>query len=195
MSPGQLRLGAGAHGRKGHERFEVGSTLEWMRGQVPGSGLVSSGYVCGVEHAFTPLKTDSSAAWTTTLTIERGDGWLKRDYQSGRPCGWKGAGPDEPWRLICPARTSWLEPATVLWKAPKMPKGFPSDLAAVGRRKLRMLDAAVRLDDLKVPPGNRLEALSGDRKGQHSIRVNDPWRVCFIWRDGGAHEVEITDYH
>jgi proteic killer suppression protein len=76
-----------------------------------------------------------------------------------------------------------------------MPKGFPSDIAAVARRKLRMLDAATQLDDLRSPPDNRLEALGGDRAGQHSIRVNDQWRVCFAWRDGGAHEVEIVDYH
>ena len=58
-----------------------------------------------------------------------------------------------------------------------------------------MLHAAIRLDDLKAPPGNRLETLKGDRAGQHSIRVNDQWRVCFVWRDGGAHDVEVTDYH
>jgi len=62
-------------------------------------------------------------------------------------------------------------------------------------RKLDMIDAAARLDDLKVPPGNRLEALKGDRGGQHSVRINDQWRICFIWRDGGAEEVEIVDYH
>jgi proteic killer suppression protein len=77
----------------------------------------------------------------------------------------------------------------------RLPKGFPADVAGVARRKLRMLDAAARLDDLKAPPGNRLEALSGDRLGQHSIWINDQWRVCFVWRDGGAHEVEIVDYH
>jgi proteic killer suppression protein len=66
---------------------------------------------------------------------------------------------------------------------------------SVARRKLEMLDAAHRLEDLKVPPGNRLEALSGDRKGQHSIRINDQWRLCFVWRDGGADNVEIVDYH
>ncbi len=76
-----------------------------------------------------------------------------------------------------------------------LPKGFPSDIANFARRKLRMLHAATRLDDLKVPPGNRLEALKDDRLGQHSIRVNDQWRVCFVWRDGGAHDVEVTDYH
>ncbi len=77
----------------------------------------------------------------------------------------------------------------------KVPKGFPPDAARTARRKLGMLDAALRLDDLRVPPGNRLEALSGDRAGQHSIRINDQWRVCFAWRDGAPHEVEIVDYH
>ncbi len=77
----------------------------------------------------------------------------------------------------------------------QLPKGFPSDLARVARRKLRLLDAAVQLDDLRTPPGNRLEALSGDRAGQHSIRINDQWRVCFVWSDGNVHRVEITDYH
>jgi proteic killer suppression protein len=77
----------------------------------------------------------------------------------------------------------------------RMPKGFPSDIANAARRKLRMLDAAVQLDDLHSPSGNHLEALAGDRTGQHSIRVNDQWRVCFVWSDGKAHEVEIVDYH
>ena len=77
----------------------------------------------------------------------------------------------------------------------ELPKGFPADLARVARLKLRLLDAAVRLDDLRTPPGNRLEALSGDRAGQHSLRVNDQWRVCFVWSDGNARLVEITDYH
>ena len=58
-----------------------------------------------------------------------------------------------------------------------------------------MLDAAARLDDLRVPPGNRLERLRGDRSGQHSIRINDQWRICFRWRGGDAHDVEIEDYH
>jgi proteic killer suppression protein len=62
-------------------------------------------------------------------------------------------------------------------------------------RKLAQLDWSVLLPDLKVPPGNRLEALKGDRKGQHSIRINDQWRVCFRWHDDGAHDVEIVDYH
>ena len=63
------------------------------------------------------------------------------------------------------------------------------------RRKLLLLDAASRLDDLRVPPGNRLEALVGDRAGQHSIRINRQWRICFRWRDGDAYDVEIVDYH
>lgn len=65
----------------------------------------------------------------------------------------------------------------------------------VALRKLRLLDAAVTLDDLRVPPGNRLEALKGARKGQHSIRINDQWRICFVWKDGGADDVEVVDYH
>jgi proteic killer suppression protein len=72
---------------------------------------------------------------------------------------------------------------------------FPPELHRVMLRKLLQLDAAERLDDLRIPPGNRLEALKGDRKGQHSIRVNDQWRVCFRWEDGDAYEVEIVDYH
>lgn len=90
---------------------------------------------------------------------------------------------------------SFRDKRTAAVWAGRLPKGFPADVAGTARRKLRMLDAAARLDDLKAPPGNRLEALKGDRAGQHSIRVNDRWRVCFVWRDGGAHEVEVTDHH
>jgi proteic killer suppression protein len=61
--------------------------------------------------------------------------------------------------------------------------------------KLFLLETVTRLEDLRVPPGNRLEALSADRAGQHSIRVNDQWRICFAWRDGDAHDVEFVDYH
>jgi proteic killer suppression protein len=75
------------------------------------------------------------------------------------------------------------------------PKGFPADLVKAARRKLGYLDAAVDLNDLRSPPGNRLEALGRDRDGQHSIRVNDQFRVCFIWTDEGPKDVEITDYH
>lgn len=65
----------------------------------------------------------------------------------------------------------------------------------VARRKLRMIQAAAKLEDLKAPPGNRLEALVGNRDGQHSIRINDQWRICFAWRDGDAYDAEIVDYH
>lgn len=72
---------------------------------------------------------------------------------------------------------------------------FPSDMQGRALRKLRMLDAAQNLNDLRVPPSNHLEALKGNRKGQMSIRVNDQWRICFIWQDNEAHDVEIVDYH
>lgn len=74
-------------------------------------------------------------------------------------------------------------------------KGFPADLVKPAQRKLLLIDAAIRLDDLRSPPGNRLEKLSGDREGQHSIRINDQWRVCFRWTEVGAEDVEIVDYH
>lgn len=70
-----------------------------------------------------------------------------------------------------------------------------SNISAVALRKLDMLDAAAMLTDLRSPPGNRLEALKGDRAGQHSIRINDQWRICFVWKEDGAHDVEIVDYH
>nr|WP_245578332.1 type II toxin-antitoxin system RelE/ParE family toxin [Desulfomicrobium escambiense] len=70
-----------------------------------------------------------------------------------------------------------------------------SNIAAVARRKIRQLEIAGRLEDLRIPPGNRLEALKGDRAGQHSIRINGQWRICFRWTDAGAEDVEIVDYH
>jgi proteic killer suppression protein len=81
-----------------------------------------------------------------------------------------------------------------LWEAGKS-RRFPSDLRLRAFKKLAILNAAVTLDNLKVPPGNQLEALRGSRAGQHSIRVNDQYRLCFEWRDGNAFEVEIVDYH
>lgn len=69
------------------------------------------------------------------------------------------------------------------------------NIERVALRKLRQLEISVRLDDLRIPPQNRLEALKGNRKGQHSIRINDQWRVCFVWRNGHAYDVEIVDYH
>lgn len=74
-------------------------------------------------------------------------------------------------------------------------KGFPNDIFRAAVRKLAMLEAAVKLDDLGAPPGNRLKALSDDREGQHSIRINDQWRICFAWTDNGPEGVEIVDYH
>ena len=72
---------------------------------------------------------------------------------------------------------------------------FPQDIQALARRKLRMLNNAHTLEDLRSPPGSRLKALKGRRKGQYSIRINDQWRICFIWSAPNAHDVEITDYH
>jgi proteic killer suppression protein len=74
-------------------------------------------------------------------------------------------------------------------------KKLPQNIQKVARMKLEILDAAEVLQDLRVPPGNRLEKLSGDREGQHSIRINDQWRICFIWRQGNAYDVEIVEYH
>jgi len=74
-------------------------------------------------------------------------------------------------------------------------KHLPQDIQQIARRKLRMLNNARSLNDLRVPPANRLEALRGSRGGQHSIRVNDQWRICFVWMDGDAENVEIVDYH
>ena len=72
---------------------------------------------------------------------------------------------------------------------------LPTDIQKVAFRKLRMLSRSASIGDLRVPPGNRLEVLSGNRKGQHSIRINDQWRICFVWHNGAAHDVEIVDYH
>jgi toxin HigB-1 len=70
-----------------------------------------------------------------------------------------------------------------------------ANMASVAQRKLQQIDSAMTLEALRVPPGNRLEALSGNRKGQHSIRINGQWRVCFVWKTDGVHDVEIVDYH
>ena len=72
---------------------------------------------------------------------------------------------------------------------------LPQDIQAIARRKLRMLNNAQVLTDLRVPPANRLERLKGRRNGQHSIRINDQWRICFRWQQGDAYDVEIVDYH
>ena len=72
---------------------------------------------------------------------------------------------------------------------------LPSDITRAARRKLLILNAGEKLSDLRIPPGNRLEKLSGDRRSQHSIRINGRWRICFRWRGGDAYDVEIVDYH
>ncbi|HZX14406.1 MAG TPA: type II toxin-antitoxin system RelE/ParE family toxin [Thermodesulfobacteriota bacterium] len=75
------------------------------------------------------------------------------------------------------------------------PRKLPTQILLPALRKLLILDAAESLEDLRIPPGNRLEKLKGDREGQYSIRINDRWRICFKWRGGDAYAVEITDYH
>jgi proteic killer suppression protein len=85
------------------------------------------------------------------------------------------------------------ETATI-WEG-RRSRRLPGDIQSVALRKLRLINNAKRLDDLRVPPGNRLEALQAERHGQHSIRINDQWRICFVWREGHAHQVEIVDYH
>jgi proteic killer suppression protein len=72
---------------------------------------------------------------------------------------------------------------------------LPSDIQQVALRKLRMINNAININDLRVPPANRLEKMSGNREGQYSIRINDQWRICFEWKNGDAFNVEITDYH
>jgi toxin HigB-1 len=79
-----------------------------------------------------------------------------------------------------------------IWRTGRT-RGSPP--GSVARRKLAMLDAAGNLEDLRIPPGNRLEKLKGDRHGQYSMRINDQYRICFLWRDHDAYDVEITDYH
>jgi proteic killer suppression protein len=81
-----------------------------------------------------------------------------------------------------------------IWQG-EVSRRLPQDIQPVARRKLRMLHNARSLTDLRVPPANRLEALKGERSGQHSIRINGQWRICFIWRESNDHEVEIVDYH
>jgi toxin HigB-1 len=86
------------------------------------------------------------------------------------------------------------EDTKLLWTTGKS-RRIPANLRRVAARKLAILNAALAVENLRVPPGNRLEELKGARKGQHSIRVNDQFRICFVWRDGNAHDVEIVDYH
>lgn len=86
------------------------------------------------------------------------------------------------------------EEAARIW-AGEVSRKLPQDIQRVALRKLEILHAATDVTDLRTPPGNRLEALKDDRRGQHSIRINDQWRICFVWRDSNAHDVDIADYH
>lgn len=90
---------------------------------------------------------------------------------------------------------SFVDPETRRVWAGERSHRLPGDIQRVALRKLRMLNQARQLGDLRVPPGNRLEALRGNRAGQHSIRINDQWRICFVWHEGTADRVEIVDYH
>jgi toxin HigB-1 len=81
-----------------------------------------------------------------------------------------------------------------IWRGDRS-RRLPVGIQDIARRKLRMLNNAQRLEDLRIPPANRLEMLKGNRKGQHSIRINDQWRICFTWKDGNCGGVEIADYH
>lgn len=83
---------------------------------------------------------------------------------------------------------------TRIWQG-EVSRKLPRDIQQIALRKLRMLNQARALNDLRVPPGNRLEALKGGRTGQHSIRINDQWRICFVWSEEGPRDVEIVDYH
>ena len=91
-------------------------------------------------------------------------------------------------------RTFKSKAAEALFRSDKAPRQFRA-IEAAAVRKLDLVDYATGLGDLRAPPGNRLEALKGDRRGQHSIRINDQWRICFVWREDGPHDVEIVDYH
>jgi toxin HigB-1 len=90
---------------------------------------------------------------------------------------------------------SFADAETALIWSGRLSRRLPFDMQAVALRKLRLLNQARTLGDLRVPPGNRLEALKGERAGQYSIRVNDQWRICFAWREGGPADVQIVDYH
>lgn len=81
-----------------------------------------------------------------------------------------------------------------VWRG-EVSRKLPGDIQDIARRKLRMINNARTLKDLRIPPANRLEPLKGKRKGQHSIRINDQWRICFVWSGGNAEQVEIADYH
>jgi proteic killer suppression protein len=84
---------------------------------------------------------------------------------------------------------------TAKWFNDESSREFPADIQRVARRKLLQINASCNINDLRTPPGNHLEKLNGNRKGQHSIKINDKYRICFIWKDNDAYKVEIVDYH
>ncbi len=90
---------------------------------------------------------------------------------------------------------SFADKATAAVFSGQLVRRLPHDIQMTARRKLKLIDAVSRIEELRVPPGNRLELLSGNRTGQWSIRVNDQWRICFRWDGGHAEDVEIVDYH
>lgn len=90
---------------------------------------------------------------------------------------------------------SFADKATAAVFSGELVRRLPHDIQGIARRKLKLIDAVSRIEDLRVPPGNRLELLSGHRAGQWSIRINEQWRICFRWGDGHAADVEIVDYH
>ncbi len=96
--------------------------------------------------------------------------------------------------IICVIKSFANKETEKVWLG-KISRKLPQDIQQVARRKLRMLNNAVVLEDLRIPPANRLELLKGDRAGQHSIRINNQWRICFIWQRGDAMDVAIVDYH
>jgi proteic killer suppression protein len=97
--------------------------------------------------------------------------------------------------VLCLVIVSFHDEQTATVWSGRRSRRLPQDIQVVALRKLRLLNNARRLDDLRIPPANRLEALKGHRRGQHSIRINDQWRICFVWRENNAHEVEVVDYH
>lgn len=90
---------------------------------------------------------------------------------------------------------SFADKATAAVFSGQLVRRLPHDIQVIARRKIKLIDATSRIEELRVPPGNRLELLSGNRTGQWSIRINDQWRICFKWESGHAEDVEITDYH
>ncbi len=102
---------------------------------------------------------------------------------------------DNAWRYQFSVIRNFTDAETEKLYRGHVSRRLPQNLQSVMHRKLVMVNAAAKLEDLRVPPGNRLEALQGDRKGQHSIRVNQQWRICFLWTDSGPANVEIVDYH